>query len=203
MSSATQASFAPNGPTLDRMCAEVGVSKRTFFRYFSGREDAATLPLRDQWEGFEAALNRRLGQMEPGISVFALVQESFAEATRVCAERDPDWLASMRTALRLEGEHASIRAHNLGYCAGMTDGVAAAITNHSGSPALRARLLFEVFVVAVRAAQHSWLGSPHAATDVELFLNQLDRAVATLAPSLGLRVRVASDAEGVAGRPRR
>ncbi|MCS4275206.1 AcrR family transcriptional regulator [Mycetocola sp. BIGb0189] len=191
LSEAAQLSFAAGGPTLERMCADVGVSKRTFFRYFSGREDAAMMPLQDQWNAFRVILDERLHDVRSGVSVFAVVQEAFAEATRVCAERDPDWIITMRRALVLETEHASIVAHNLGFSATLTPAIAAAIAAHAGAPTLRARLLFEVFVVAVRAAQHSWLNAPRGSENVEVLLDQLDRAVATLAPSLGLRVRVA------------
>ncbi|RLP77900.1 TetR/AcrR family transcriptional regulator [Mycetocola tolaasinivorans] len=190
---AAQLSLVPGGPTLEQMCADAGVSKRTFFRYFTSREDAALAPIQDQWRTFLALIPARLAEADPGASVFAVLQETLAEAIREWSAADPDWAVLTRDALALERAQSGVAAHHLGFCAGLTGEVAASITERSGAPTLRARLLFDVFLVAVRTAQYSWVSAPRITADPERLLDQLDRAVATLAPSLGLRIRVDSD----------
>ncbi|MFE7122493.1 TetR/AcrR family transcriptional regulator, partial [Streptomyces sp. NPDC057654] len=63
--------------TLDEVCAEVEVSKRTFFRYFVSKEDAALAPSHELW----LAYLDEVESLSPGRgTVFEALRETLVAA---------------------------------------------------------------------------------------------------------------------------
>jgi len=57
--------------TVDWLCDQAEVSKRSFFRYFDGKEDLALTPLNDVWRTLIADLDAALARSGPLLDVLA------------------------------------------------------------------------------------------------------------------------------------
>lgn len=112
------------GVTLDRLCAEVEVSKRTFFRYFDSKEDVAMAPLQDLWNAFLEELEARDARVAAGgpgptgsadgLPVLEWGRDSLVAALDRTA--DEGWARRVLLGLRLAAGNPSIVAHNLHFC---------------------------------------------------------------------------------------
>lgn len=105
--------------TVDDIAAEVGVSARTFHRYFARKEDAVLGDSPDRLARFRETLAEADGTVIDGIRVAAV-----ASAAELVAAADRE-----RAKARLVAATPALRAHNLG----LYDEWAAAITAHAAS----------------------------------------------------------------------
>jgi AcrR family transcriptional regulator len=146
--------------TLDDLCLQVGVSKRTFFRYFTSKEDVAMTPLQDLWLEFLRRLESEPLSRDADVTVLSVLHDTLVASIRECTDRDPDWTRLVRLALRLDAVHTSFAAHNLRFCDEAVPaalGVLAPNLGISVTDDPRLRLLLGMFLVASRDAQRTWI----------------------------------------------
>ncbi|MHA6625778.1 TetR family transcriptional regulator [Pseudonocardia sichuanensis] len=152
--------------TLDDLCAEVEVSKRTLFRYFTSKEDLALAPTHDMWTAFLAEL--RVREPADGSTLLELLQDTlFVVLARM--PRD-GWAERAAVSCRLAGSTPSISAHGLQFCDRTTRAARAVVAERFGvvEDDLRLRLALDVVVAAFRAALERWASGPGAAAREEL-----------------------------------
>ncbi|WP_424531093.1 TetR/AcrR family transcriptional regulator [Sphaerisporangium viridialbum] len=147
-----------DGTTLDDLCEAVEVSKRTFFRNFSSKEDVAMAPTQDLWTAFLDDLESR----EPrGRPLLDLLQEALLAALDgMTAE---GWARRVRLSRRLAERTPSMDAHGLHFCDRTTR--AALTTLHrrldlAGPGDPRPRLALDMLVAAFHCALASWMSLP-------------------------------------------
>ncbi|WP_033341528.1 TetR/AcrR family transcriptional regulator [Catenuloplanes japonicus] len=138
--------------TVERLCAETEVSKRTFFRYYRSKEELALAPLNDLWDAFLHTVTRT---PPSGPLVAALT-----DALVTTIEAMPDgWEAQARDSIRIAAESPAVDAAAISSCEQHSfqalDVVAATLP---ADPATRrhARLARGILVVAYREAMDEW-----------------------------------------------
>ncbi|MEV0890934.1 TetR/AcrR family transcriptional regulator [Promicromonospora sp. MEB111] len=166
--------------TVDWLCDQAEVSKRSFFRYFAGKEDLALTPLNDVWRTLIDGLDEVLARSGPLLEVLgdALVER---------VERmPPGWERLAVLSARLSGTHPAIDAAGMLVCERLTQQVVDAITARlADAPGadLSARFVCAVAIAGHRAAVDTWRSSPDAeATATRAELCTLIRASLTAAP---------------------
>ncbi|QDL72546.1 TetR family transcriptional regulator [Streptomyces malaysiensis subsp. malaysiensis] len=183
------------GVTLDELCEEVEVSKRTFFRTFTSKEDVAMAPDQDLWRAFLEELETA----EPdGLPVVELGRDALLAAL----ERmdDEGWARRMLLSRRLAERTPSMGAHGLQFCEATTQEALEILHRRFGLGApgdLRPRLAVDMLVAAFHGALASWVARADGAdaavgaarteppTAGEL-ADRLREAVAALPASLAL-----------------
>ncbi|MEV6927339.1 TetR/AcrR family transcriptional regulator [Dactylosporangium sp. NPDC051485] len=142
-----------DGTTLDELCADVEVSKRTFFRYFTTKEDVAMAPTQDLWAAFLADLETR----EPnGSPLLGLLQDALLAALdRMSAE---GWADRVLRSRRLAADTPSMNAHGLDFCDRTTRTAIKILEERFGFDPhdLRPRLALDVVVAAFHCALEGW-----------------------------------------------
>jgi AcrR family transcriptional regulator len=157
--------------TVDWLCEQAEVSKRSFFRYFDGKEDLALTPLNDVWRFLIVDLDTVLGRSGPLLEVLgdALVA--------VIDDLPHGWERLAVLSARLSGTHPAVDAAGMLVCERFTEQVVDAITVRlSGTPDApgagpAARVVCAVAVAAYRTALDTWQSRPDAgsaATRAEL-----------------------------------
>jgi AcrR family transcriptional regulator len=154
--------------TVDWLCDQAEVSKRSFFRYFDGKEDLALTPLNDVWRTLIADLDAVLGRNGPLLEVLgdALVG--------VVERMPPGWERLAVLSARLSGTNPVVDAAGMLVCERFTqqvvDAIVARLPDTSGAD-LSARVVCAVAVAGHRAAVATWQSAPGAertATRAEL-----------------------------------
>ncbi|MFJ6622240.1 TetR/AcrR family transcriptional regulator [Kitasatospora sp. NPDC091335] len=178
-----------DGVTLDRLCEAVEVSKRTFFRAFTSKEDVAMAPTQDLWAAFlevlealEAPADRRL---------LAVLEEALTGAIgRMPAD---GWAERALASRRLAAGTPSMDAHGLAFCERTTREAVSAIDRRfaldglPGSAGPRARLAVDMLVAAFRQAMDGWVAQPYGHTREDL-AQRLRAACAELPGALAATV---------------
>jgi len=90
--------------TAQQAAQAVGISRATFFRYFSSKEDAVVTALRSMHMHFSQMIDSMASN--PSESLLELVRRSF-EPTVVAAEKDPE---TMRSRVQLVWSTPALRA---------------------------------------------------------------------------------------------
>ncbi|MFE7590861.1 TetR/AcrR family transcriptional regulator [Kitasatospora sp. NPDC057512] len=160
-----------DGVTLDRLCEAVEVSKRTFFRAFTSKEDVAMAPTQDLWAAFLVALENRPPEGGGG-RLMATLEEALAEAIdRMPAD---GWAERTLASRRLAARTPSMDAHGLAFCERTTREAVATIGHRftlDGPPAAaapRARLAVDMLVAAFHQAMDAWVTQPSGHTRADL-----------------------------------
>ncbi|NUP28453.1 MAG: TetR/AcrR family transcriptional regulator [Nocardia sp.] len=148
--------FAENGfdnTTLDELCDAVDVSKRTFFRTFTSKEDVAMAPLRDLWAAFLDDLATR----ESAGTLYGTVQGSVLAALD---RMPPDgWAERAARSHRLAQSTPAMAANNLQFCDRTVRDALLILHNRFdiGLPAdPRPRLALDIVVAAFHRALDVW-----------------------------------------------
>ncbi|AJZ87406.2 TetR family transcriptional regulator [Streptomyces sp. AgN23] len=144
------------GVTLDELCEEVEVSKRTFFRTFTSKEDVAMAPDQDLWRAFLEELE----SADPGGAL--PVVELGRDALLAALERmdDEGWARRMLLSRRLAERTPSMGAHGLQFCEATTQEALAILDRRfglGGPDDLRPRLAVDMLIAAFRGALASWV----------------------------------------------
>jgi AcrR family transcriptional regulator len=142
-----------DGTTLDDLCAEVEVSKRTFFRYFTSKEDVAMAPTQDMWIAFLAELETR--RPERG-TLLELLQETLL--TALAAMPAEGWAERVELSHRLTLGTPSMSAHGLQFCDRTTRTAMTILRERFGFDEhdLRPRLALDLLVAAFHCALEEW-----------------------------------------------
>ena len=147
-----------DGATLDDLCDAVEVSKRTFFRNFTSKEDVVMAPTQDMWTAFTEELDRRAPD---GGTLLEFLQDAlFAAVDRM---NDQDWPTRVRLSRRLAAKTPSMDAHGLHFC-DRTIRASLATLHHRlafdepRDP--RPRLALDLLVAATRCAMETWVDLP-------------------------------------------
>ena len=140
--------------TLEALCDRVQVSKRTFFRYFTSKEDVALAPGHDLWRQFLTELE----VAEPdGRPLFALSVDAMHRALNLVDVGG--WSSRLLRSYALAERTPSMRASGLEFCA-TTAEVAAEILHRNfaidQANEIHVQLGTEMFIVAVRHALSTW-----------------------------------------------
>lgn len=165
--------------TIDDIAAEAGMSRRTFFRYFDSKEDAALPYEGERLERFRELLARR----PPDEPVMATVRRSVR--TLLIAEwSDPVAREETVVRLRLVHDTPSVHAHSLELRTSWELAVRDVIAEHLGvdpASSLVANVTASAALSAVRSAGDVWLATGCTADLVAL----VDDAFDVLASGLG------------------
>ncbi|MEU5577387.1 TetR family transcriptional regulator [Streptomyces huasconensis] len=153
-----------DGVTLDALCDAVEVSKRTFFRTFSSKEDVAMAPTQDLWEVFLEELE--ICEPAPGQPLFDVLRDALLAALgRMPAQ---GWAHRVLLSRRLAAHAPSMDAHGLAFC-DRTSRAALAVARRRfalpGGEELRARLAIDVLVAAFHRAVEGWIEDPEPTRD--------------------------------------
>jgi AcrR family transcriptional regulator len=151
--------------TLDELCAEVEVSKRTFFRYFTSKEDVAMAPFHDMWEAFLAALE---ADERTGGTLLELLEDAMLAA--VAAMPADGWTERLDLSRHLVAVTPSMNAHGLQFCHRTTRTVIDLLRERYGFAEhdLRPRLAVDVAVAAQHCGLEEWTFRPGPAGRDEL-----------------------------------
>jgi AcrR family transcriptional regulator len=142
--------------TLDELCDTVEVSKRTFFRNFTSKEDVATAPAQDLWAAFLAELRVR----EPGGGplVESLMDTLLAAVATMPAH---GWAARVALSLDLTEVTPSMNAHGLGFRDRTIRESLAILRERLALPDdVRPRLAMDIVVAACHIALARWVSRP-------------------------------------------
>lgn len=157
--------FAEDGfdaTTLDDLCAEVEVSKRTFFRYFTSKEDVGLAPTHDLWTAFLDEVRTR----EP--SGGGTLLEILEAALLASLARMPDdgWAERVEASCRLAAITPSMNAHGLQFCDRTTRAAITLLRERFGfaEDDLRVRLAIDALVAAFHCALERWAFRPGPAS---------------------------------------
>lgn len=153
-----------DGVTLDELCDAVDVSKRTFFRHFSSKEDVALAPTRDLWRAFLDDLETRDPYDRP---LLALLEESLLAAVDRMAAVD-NWAHRVRLSRQLAVRTPSMDAHCLHFCHTTTHAALAILHRRlhlATETDPRPRLALDMLVAALRWALETWTATPATAPD--------------------------------------
>jgi AcrR family transcriptional regulator len=154
-----------DGVTLDDLCAEVETSKRTFFRYFTSKEEVALAPTHDLWSGFLAELPEHPAA---GGTVLELLRDVLSAVLARTAS--DSWAQQVRASRRLAALTPAMTAHGLEFCDRTTRAAVAVLRDRFGFAAddLRPRLAVDLGLAAVHCALEEWSTDPSAALTTAL-----------------------------------
>jgi AcrR family transcriptional regulator len=170
--------------TLDDLCGEVEVSKRTFFRYFTSKEDVAMAPTQDLWGVFVVQLETAA---PAGGTLLELLQDTLLAA--LATMQDDGWAERVETSCRLTAATPSMRAHGLQFCDRTTRAVIALLRERFGFAEgdLRVRLAVDLLVAAFHCALEEWTFRPGSASREGLIASSRE-AFAAVPGTVTLRV---------------
>ncbi|PJE94329.1 TetR family transcriptional regulator [Streptomyces carminius] len=144
--------------TLDELCEAVEVSKRTFFRTFTGKEEVAMAPYEDLWLAFLDDLATSEPRDRPLVRT---LQDSLLSA--VAAMTDDDWVRRVLLCRQLAARTPSIESHCLYFC-DRTVRAALEVLHRRfdlpGPPDLRPHLALDMVVAASHRAMDTWAARP-------------------------------------------
>ncbi|MEO3750339.1 TetR family transcriptional regulator [Streptomyces sp. B6B3] len=145
--------------TLDELCAAVEVSKRTFFRYFTSKEDVVTTPHRDLWTAFLEELEARAPDGSP-------LLDMLRDVLLAALERMPaaDWTRRMRLSRVLQSRTPTMLAHDLEFCERTSRAATEVLLRRfdlgAEAPDLGARLAIDMMCAAWQRALVTWTDPP-------------------------------------------
>lgn len=171
--------------TLDDLCAAVEVSKRTFFRTFTGKEDVAMAPLQDLWLAFLAELEHTAPR-ETGL--LDLLQHALLAAVeRIAVD---EWPRRADLSYRLARATTAMAAHNLQFCDQVSRTAVDVLHRRFAfaDPAEpHAHLAVDILVATFHRAMDRWIARERL--DAAALLAELRHAFAAVPRTLTLTVR--------------
>jgi AcrR family transcriptional regulator len=180
------------GVTLDEVCAEVEVSKRTFFRYFTGKEAVAMAPLEDLWRTFLDELETCPADGRPLLGLLESVL--LAALDRVA---DEEWAGRALRSYRLLQVTPSMDAHSLHFCEDTLRSVLDVLHRRLDLPGdARPRLAGDMLVAAWRHALGGWASAAAEPASLADLADRFRDAVAALPGSLTLRAAPRAETGG-------
>ncbi|MDX6742496.1 TetR family transcriptional regulator [Actinocorallia sp. A-T 12471] len=173
--------------TLDEVVGAVEVSKRTFFRMFTSKEDVALAPEKELW----AVYVRHIEECPLDGPALAVYQRALFVAL---AEMEPGWEPRFVASRRLAEGTQALVAHSLEHCAGVTATVLDTLARRLGPDGprpLELVLPLEVMLAAWRWAMKEWAEAAEPPTR-EALRTRVEAAFAAVPASLDLEFRTRS-----------
>ncbi|NIH78261.1 TetR/AcrR family transcriptional regulator [Amycolatopsis viridis] len=158
--------------TLDELVEAVEVSKRTFFRNFTSKEDVALAAVKQLWD----TVLQLLAERPPSGPLLGGIKDALLTAID---RMDDHWYRQFLPTVRLIDGHPALHAHSLRYCAEVEQEM---IRLLPGPPTLELRLLVEIVVAAWNVALAEWSPSGDRAQLPVL----VDRTFAAIPAALAL-----------------
>ncbi|MFK8843829.1 TetR family transcriptional regulator [Streptomyces sp. Ac-502] len=178
-----------DGVTLDALCDAVDVSKRTFFRTFSSKEDVALAPIHDLWAVYMEELDIADPTGGPAFDLLAGV------LVAALGRMDADgWAERLRLSRRLTARTPSMEAHHLAFCERTSAAIVTVMQRRFDMPRqsdpydLRQCLAVDLLAAAFRRALESWVADP-SESGQEGLADALRDACAAVPESLALPAR--------------
>ncbi|WP_218028318.1 TetR/AcrR family transcriptional regulator [Nocardia yamanashiensis] len=140
--------------TLDELCDTVEVSKRTFFRTFTSKEDVAMAPLQDLWTVFLTELADR--PTEPGPLLLTLQDTLLAAVEKMPTD---GWADRAARSHHLARTTPAMGAHNLQFCdTTIQQALAILAERFDLDPTTdpRPRLILDILIAAFHRALDTW-----------------------------------------------
>ncbi|MET7508208.1 TetR family transcriptional regulator [Streptomyces albidoflavus] len=137
--------------TLDELCDEVEVSKRTFFRNYPSKEDVALAADSDLWSAYL--------EYVAGLELDGPLLDALRRALgTTLAAMEPDWDRRFLATRELAESTPALQVHSQGYCQHTTDALVETVNArvHTRADEVRLRLTVEIFVAAWRTASLHW-----------------------------------------------
>lgn len=147
--------------TLDELCDEVEVSKRTFFRNYPSKEDVALAADSDLWSAYL--------EYVAGLELDGPLLDALRRALgTTLAAMEPDWDRRFLATRELAESTPALQVHSQGYCQNTTDALVETVNARVGTGTgtdtdtddqadeVRLRLTVEIFVAAWRTASLHW-----------------------------------------------
>ncbi|KUJ69352.1 TetR family transcriptional regulator [Streptomyces albus subsp. albus] len=179
-----------DGTTLDELCDRVEVSKRTFFRTFTSKEDVAMAPTQDLWAAFLDDLETR----DPaGGTLLEMLRDALLAAIR--AMTDEGWAERVLLSRRLAAVTPSMDAHGLHFCDRIMRTALATLRRRLdlADPAdLRPRFALDFLLAAFHQALEGWIGQPGTPTRDQL-ADRVRTSIAALPGALTLTADLRRD----------
>lgn len=147
--------------TVTEIAQEAGVGYRTFYRYFSGKEDAALAGLADFLDRFVLQVEHRPEAEDPVESLIAALD---AVAAEIAAELGPDLAELLRVGFTLVETVPAVAAHQHWLAVRSQDALADLFARRLGLPvnALAPRVYAAASTAAYHAATRTWARLPAA-----------------------------------------
>lgn len=152
--------------TVDGIAEASGVSPRTFFRYFSSKEEAA-LPVHTD---FDAAVEAGVADVDAGRPPRGELERIYADTLTGYADNASDPAKLMLRVARVIRREPQLRASFIRYSVARTESLTRALAAAYGMEAtdLRIRLAVDLSVALVRAALDAWEDRLSHGADVTL-----------------------------------
>ncbi|MEV5571332.1 TetR/AcrR family transcriptional regulator [Spirillospora sp. NPDC052269] len=137
--------------TLDDLCDEVEVSKRTFFRNYPSKEDVALAADSDLW----SAYLDDVAALDPEGPLLDVLH---AALHTTLAALEPDWDRRFLATRDLCDTVPTLQAHSLRYCHDTTQALVDQVSARRGVPSddVHLRLAIEIVVSTWRTASVTW-----------------------------------------------
>ncbi|NYH51098.1 AcrR family transcriptional regulator [Nocardiopsis arvandica] len=171
--------------TLDDLVNTVEVSVRTFFRYYSSKEEVAMAAEGELWEAYAAEVAR----LRISGPVLPRLRDCYAHAVRGLSE---DWAERYLATRRLAARTPALRVHH----AGTTQDLQARLVDMledklgvDGREDVRLRLIGEMALASVRYGTKNWMRTREhrgGADDTETLITEVGRAFDALPGALAL-----------------
>ncbi|PRX97238.1 TetR family transcriptional regulator [Allonocardiopsis opalescens] len=165
--------------TVDAVAAAVGVSQRTFFRYFPNKDEVVLTPFGELGAAITEALRARPAQEPPLAALHAAARTALTAHCGTGGPASVERFAKVQWVLR---DNPALAARQLFRAAGVDRALVAGVLDRRAEDPeapLRAELTARVFAAAFRVALQTWADRPPAT--LEGLLSDLDRTMALVA----------------------
>ncbi|MCP3017033.1 TetR family transcriptional regulator [Nocardiopsis dassonvillei] len=139
--------------TLDDLVAAAEVSVRTFFRYYSSKEEVALAAEGELWEAYAAEVER----MSVTGPVLPLLRDCYADAVRGLPD---DWTERYLATRKLVAHNPVLNAHHAGAVQALRVRLTELLEEETGADSradVRLRLVSEMALAAVRCGSMNWV----------------------------------------------
>lgn len=172
--------------TLDEIVDEVEISKRTFFRTFTSKEDVALAPEKELWAAYRADIATR---PLTGAHLFRAYKDALFAALEQMAD---GWERRFLASRNLADRTPALTAHSLRHCSEVSADVvrivADRLAGHAPGPT-ELRLLLDLMLAAWHRALETWTTSPTGRQDRAALVRHTHEAFAAIPTVAALAAR--------------